>query len=137
MSISFCDPHGLLPAVVSLSMGFLRKEYWSGLPFPPPGDVPDPGTEPASPVSRSLQADSFTPEDLSPCSERCHTLSPKAHPCRPSAAAAKSLQLCPTLCDPRDTSPPGSPLELINGAGFHKWNSHYESPLNVSCASLS
>ena len=54
-----------------------------------------------------------------------------------AAAAAESLQLCPTLCDPRDTSPPGSPLELINGAGFHKWNSHYESPLNVSCASLS
>ena len=26
-----------------LSMGFLRQEYWSGLPFPPPGDLPDPG----------------------------------------------------------------------------------------------
>ena len=31
-----------------LSMGFFRQEYWSGLPFPPPGDLPDPGTEPAS-----------------------------------------------------------------------------------------
>ena len=29
-------------------MGFFRQEYWSGLPFPPPGDLPDPGTEPAS-----------------------------------------------------------------------------------------
>ena len=29
-------------------MGFSRQEYWSGLPFPPPGDPPDPGTEPAS-----------------------------------------------------------------------------------------
>ena len=28
-----------------LSMGFLRQEYWSGLPFPPPGDLPDPGIE--------------------------------------------------------------------------------------------
>ena len=37
-----------------LSMGFLRQEYWSGLLFPPPGDLPDPGTEPASPA---LQAD--------------------------------------------------------------------------------
>ena len=31
-----------------LSMGLSRKEYWSGLPFPFPGDLPDPGTEPAS-----------------------------------------------------------------------------------------
>ena len=29
-----------------LSMGFSRQEYWSGLPFPPPGDLPDPGIEP-------------------------------------------------------------------------------------------
>ena len=33
-----------------LSMGFYRQEYWSGLPLPPPGDLPNPGTEPASPV---------------------------------------------------------------------------------------
>ena len=33
-----------------LSMGFPRQEYWSGLPFHPPGDVPDPGTEPKSPA---------------------------------------------------------------------------------------
>ena len=31
-----------------LSMGFFRQEYWSGLPFPPPGDLPDPGIEPTS-----------------------------------------------------------------------------------------
>ena len=31
-------------------MGFSRQEYWSGLPFPPPGDLPDPGIEPASPA---------------------------------------------------------------------------------------
>ena len=31
-----------------LSMGFSRQEYWSGLPFPPPGDRPDPGIKPAS-----------------------------------------------------------------------------------------
>ena len=34
----------------SLSMGFSRQEYWSGLPFPPPGDLPDPGIEPRSPA---------------------------------------------------------------------------------------
>ena len=32
-----------------LSVGFSRQEYWSGLPFPSPGDLPDPGIEPASP----------------------------------------------------------------------------------------
>ena len=31
---------------VPLSLGFSRQEYWSGLPFPPPGDIPDPGIEP-------------------------------------------------------------------------------------------
>jgi len=32
-------------------MGFSQQEYWSGLPFPPPGDLPNPGIEPASPES--------------------------------------------------------------------------------------
>ena len=40
-----------------LSMGFSQQEYWSGLPFPPPGDLPDPGIEPVSPASSALQAD--------------------------------------------------------------------------------
>ena len=39
-----------------LSMGFFRQEYWSGLPFPSPGDLPRPGIEPGSPA---LQADSL------------------------------------------------------------------------------
>ena len=39
-----------------LSVGFSRQEYWSGLPFPSPGDLPDPGIEPAS---AALQADSL------------------------------------------------------------------------------
>ena len=42
-----------------LSMGFSRQEYWSGLPFPSPGDLPDPGIEPGSPT---LQAHSLTSE---------------------------------------------------------------------------
>ena len=42
-----------------LSMGFSRPEYWSGLPFPSPGDLPNQGTEPISPT---LQADAFTSE---------------------------------------------------------------------------
>ena len=43
----------------SVSMEFSRQEYWSGLPFPPPGDLPDPGIEPMSPASPSLQANSL------------------------------------------------------------------------------
>ena len=39
-----------------LSMGFSRQEHWSGLPCPPPGDLPDPGIEPATLVSLALQA---------------------------------------------------------------------------------
>ena len=41
------------------SMGFSRQEYWSGLPFPSPGDLPDPGIEPRSPA---LQADALISE---------------------------------------------------------------------------
>ena len=44
------QPHGLQPAAL-LSMGFPRQEYWSGLPFPSPGDLPNPGIKPTSPIS--------------------------------------------------------------------------------------
>ena len=43
----------------SPSMGFSRQEYWSGLPFPSPGDLPDPGVEPES---AALEADALTSE---------------------------------------------------------------------------
>ena len=43
----------------SLSMEFSRQEYWSGQPFPSPGDIPFPGVEPSSPA---LQADSLSSE---------------------------------------------------------------------------
>ena len=41
------------------SMGFSRQEYWSGLPLPSPGELPDPGIEPRSPA---FQADVLTSE---------------------------------------------------------------------------
>ena len=46
---TLCDPMDYSHQV-PLSMAFSRQEYWRGLPFPPPGDLPNPGTEPASPV---------------------------------------------------------------------------------------
>ena len=54
-----CDslqPHVLQPIRFLLSMEFSRQEYWSGLPFPSPGNLPDPGIRPRLPV---LQADSL------------------------------------------------------------------------------
>ena len=51
-----------------LSMEFSKQEYWSGKPFPSPGDVPDPRIEPGSP---SLQADSLPSE---PPNQRSHNL---------------------------------------------------------------
>ena len=52
------DHHALL------SMGFSRQEYWSGLPFPSPGDLPNPGIKPESSVSPALKADSSLTEPL-------------------------------------------------------------------------
>ena len=66
-------------------MGFSGQGYWSGLPFPAPGDLPDPGIEPRSPA---LQADSL-------CTElRGFWLN--------CAVRAKLLQLWQVLCDPMD-----------------------------------
>ena len=42
-----------------LSIGFSRQEYWSGVPCPPPGNLPDPRIEPVSPAALALQADSL------------------------------------------------------------------------------
>ena len=46
----------------SLSMGFSRQEYWSGLPYPPPGDLPDPEIKAMFPASPALQKDSLPTE---------------------------------------------------------------------------
>ena len=43
----------------AVSMGFSRQEYWSGLPFPTPGDLPDPGIEPTSLMSPALAGGFF------------------------------------------------------------------------------
>ena len=58
MSDSFATPWAVAHQA-SLSMGFPRQEYWSGLPFPSPGDLPYAGTEPRFP---SLAGGFFTTE---------------------------------------------------------------------------
>ena len=58
LCLTLCDPMDSSHQA-PLSMGFSRQEYWIGLPFPSPGDLPNPGTEPGSPT---LQADSLPSE---------------------------------------------------------------------------
>ena len=58
-------PHRVYEAPLSmapLSMGFSRQEYWSGLPFSPPEDLPDPGIKPAFPASLALAGRFLTTE---------------------------------------------------------------------------
>ena len=66
-------------------MGFSRQEYWSGLPFPSPGDLPDPGIEPRSPA---LEEDSLPTELLG--QPHC------------TISEVKVPQLRPTLGNPMD-----------------------------------
>ena len=72
-------------------MEFSRQEYWSGLPFPSPGDLPDPGIEPWSP---SLYADAL-PSELTIIVQYYFEEKKKF-----SLSEVKVAQLCPTLCDP-------------------------------------
>ena len=57
----FCVTAWTVTCQALLSTEFSRQEYWSGLPFPSPGDLPDPGIEPGSPA---LQADTLLSEPL-------------------------------------------------------------------------
>ena len=54
-----CNPHGLQPTRSLIPWKFSRQEYWSGLPFPSPGDLPHPGIKAGS---RTLQADALLSE---------------------------------------------------------------------------
>ena len=83
-----------------LSMGFSWQECWSGLLCSLPGNPPDPGIEPTPLMSPKLACALFTTA---------------------AAAAAKSFQSCPTLCDPIDGSPPGSPIPGILQARTLEW----------------
>ena len=83
-------------------MAILQARTLEWVAMSSPGDLPNPGIEPRSPA---LQADSL----------------PSEPPGKPAAAAAKSLQSCPTLCDPIDGSPPGSAIPGILQARTLEW----------------
>ena len=94
-------------------MGLSRHEYWSELPCPSPGDLPDPGIEPKPLGSPALAGRFFT-----------------------TAAAAKSLQSCPTLCDLIDGSPPGSSVREIFQARVLEWVAIAFSTVDMSLSKL-
>ena len=114
-----------------LSMEFSRQVYWSGVPFPSPGDLPDPGIKPASPLSPALQADSLLTE-----------LSEK-HSIDCSESGSEVAQSCLTLCDPVDHSPPGSSVHGILQARILEWlvisyfrgSSQPRDQTHISCVS--
>ena len=75
------------------------------MPFLSSGDLSDPGIEPASLASPALAGGSFYQLLSHLVTSNCVLGT--------AAAAAKLLQSCPTLCDPIDSSPPGSPIPGI------------------------
>ena len=94
-----------------LSMGFIRQEYWSGLPFPPLGDLPDPGIKPESPVS---------------CIDRCvlyHWATKETHLKIQfsSVQFSSATQSWWTLCDPMKHSTSGLPVhhQLLESTQIH------------------
>ena len=58
--VQLCATPGTVTHQAPQTMEFSRQEYWSGVPFPAPGDLPDPGTEPASLASPALAGGFFT-----------------------------------------------------------------------------
>ena len=58
--LTLCNPMDYSPVWAPLSMGFPRQEYWSGLSFPSPGDLPDPEIKPTSLLSPALAGEFFT-----------------------------------------------------------------------------
>ena len=91
----------LWPTRLRCPWNFLRQEHWSGLPCPPPGDLPDPGIKPGSPTSPALQVDSPTepprmPELRSQCTglDREHLLSPSQPSLPPPIYPQASISSC-------------------------------------------
>ena len=102
-------------------MGFSRQEYWSGLPCPPPGDLPDPGIEPSSLASPALAGGFFTTRII--C-ETPETWPPKSISSKPERREeVPCLQGTPgnPLLSPRveaegraaEGNPPGTPAQFL------------------------
>ena len=109
-----------------MSMGVSRQEHWSGLPFPSPTGMIERKWS-RSVVSDSLLSIPWTAAHQAPPSmefsrQEYWSGLPFPSPLKgPAAAAAKLLQSCPTLWDPIDSSPPGSPVPGILQARTLEW----------------
>ena len=93
---------------VPLFMGFSRPEYWSGQPFPSPGHLPDPGSEPTSPASLAWAVGFFTTELPGKPPVQC-------------CCCCSVTKSCPALHDPMNCGTPGFPVphHLLEFAQVH------------------
>ena len=96
--VQLCATLWMVAHQAPLSLEFPRQEYWSGLPFLSPGDLPNPGIKPGSPA---LQAGAL--------------------PSEPHGSPSEVAQSCPTLCDPMDCRLPGSSVHGISQARVLEW----------------
>ena len=130
-------------------MEFSRQEYWSGLPFPSPEELPNPGIKPRSPAlqadslpfelqgslyseseSRSVLSDSLRPHRRQPTRLRHPWDSPGKNTgvgcrfrlrCMKVKSESEAAQSCPTLSDPMDCNLPGSSVHGIFQARVLEW----------------
>ena len=98
-----CDPMDYIACQAPLSMGFSRKEYLSGLPFPPPGIFPTQKSTQASCIAGRFTYYYLTLNSI--------TLKAVLYLFFADSVQFSSVaQSCPTLCDPMDCSTPGFPI---------------------------
>ena len=103
-----------------LSMKFSRQEYWSWLPFPSPGDLPDPGIEPSCLLSPVLAGGFSTIVPLGN-SIRVRVFEYGCLYFYPKWKKREVTQPCPTLCNPMDCSLLGSSVHGIFQAIVLEW----------------
>ena len=111
-----------------LSMGFSRQDYWSGLPFASPGDLPDPGIKPKP---SAVAAGFFTTEPPGKSSSQItsqifqyniwHIVNIQQQSLLVFWMCTQLCQLCPNLCDPTNSNPPGSSVHGILQARILEW----------------
>ena len=103
-------------------MGFFKQEYWSGLPFPSSRGLPNPGIKSVSPALASRLFTTKPPgKSWPPPWVWLNLLAWLRELKSNTLLSAKSLQSCPTLCDPIDGGPPGSPVPGILPARTLEW----------------